>query len=63
MFDREVLGSTELDEFVRSVNRGDDPVAAFQKLSGQPCAEFEKAFHDWLRRLLPNGSLLELGGK
>jgi hypothetical protein len=38
-------------------------MGAFEKLVGQPSAEFEKAFHAWLRRLLPNGSLLEVGGK
>jgi len=63
MFDRRVLGSAELDEFVKAVNGGSDPKAAFEKLVGQPTAELEKAFHGWLRRLLPNGSLLEAGSK
>jgi hypothetical protein len=63
MFDRRALGSSALDEFVKTVNAGGDPVAAFEKLVGQPLAEFEKAFHGWLRRLLANGSLLETGGK
>jgi len=63
MFDRRVLGTTALDEFVKAVNAGTDPMAAFEKLVGQPPAEFEKAFHAWLRRLLPNGSLLEVSGK
>jgi len=58
-----VLGTAGLDEFVKAVNAGTDPMAAFEKLVGQPPAEFEKAFHAWLRRLLPNGSLLELGDK
>jgi hypothetical protein len=63
MFERRVLGSTALDEFVRSINASTEPMAAFEKLCGQPPADFEKAFHAWLRRLLPNGSLLEVGGK
>jgi hypothetical protein len=63
MFDRQVLGSDGLDAFVKEVNRGGDPVAAFEELVGQPAAEFEKAFHGWLRRLLPNGSLVEFRGK
>jgi ascorbate-specific PTS system EIIC-type component UlaA len=28
---------------------------------GQPVGEFEPAFQGWLKRLLPNGSLLEVG--
>jgi hypothetical protein len=63
MFDRRVLGSAGLDEFVRAVNGKADSVAAFEKLVGQPVADFEAAFHGWLRRLLPNGSLLEVGRK
>jgi hypothetical protein len=63
MFDRRALGSAELDEFASAVNCGRDPVAAFEKLVGQPAAEFEKGLHAWLRRLLPNGSLFEPGGK
>jgi Protein of unknown function (DUF1570) len=61
MFDRRALGSAALDEFVKTVNAGGEPTAAFEKLVGQPSAEFEKAFHAWLRRLLPNGALLETG--
>jgi hypothetical protein len=63
MFDRRVLASTALDEFVKAVNRGGDALAAFEKLTGQPPAEFEKAFHGWLRRLRENGSLREVGRK
>jgi hypothetical protein len=63
MFDRRVLGSSGLDAFVKSVNAGGDAMTAFEKLTGQPPAEFEKAFHDWLRRLQPNGSLLQVGKK
>jgi hypothetical protein len=63
MFDRRVLGSAGLDAFLRSVNAGEDPRKAFEQLTGQSPGEFEKAFHRWLRRLLPNGSLLETGRK
>jgi hypothetical protein len=63
MFDRQALGTPELDDFVKAVNRGANPLTAFEKLAGQPPAEFDKAFHGWLKRLQPNGSLLELGGK
>jgi uncharacterized protein DUF1570 len=63
MFDRRVLGTAALDEFVKAVCTGNDPVKAFEILVGQPLAEFESAFQSWLRRLRPDGSLLEVGGK
>jgi hypothetical protein len=63
MFNRQVLGTPELDEFVKAVNRGANPLTAFEKLTGQPSAEFDRAFRSWLKRLQPNGSLLELAGK
>lgn len=63
MFDRRLLGSSALDDFVKAVHTGGDPVKAFEGLVGQPAAEFEKSYQAWLRRLLPNGSLLETGGK
>ncbi len=59
-FDRQLLGSAALDEFVRSTNAKADPVKSFEALVGQPIAEFEKWFHDWLTKLKPNGSLTEL---
>jgi hypothetical protein len=61
MFDRRVLGTAGLDDFVRACHKGEDPVKAFEALVGQPVGEFEPAFHGWLRRLLPNGALLEAG--
>ena len=63
MFDRRVLGTAALDECVKAVREGSDPVKAVEELVGQPVAEFESAFHGWLRRLRPDGSLLEVGGK
>lgn len=63
MFDRRLLGSTELDEFIKATGNGNDALLVFEKLIGQPVDEFEKAFHGWLRRLLPSGALLDVGGK
>jgi hypothetical protein len=63
MFDRRVLGTAALDDFVKAVCSGADPVKAFEALVGQPVSEFEPAFHGWLRRLRPDGSLWEVGGK
>ena len=63
MFDRRVLGTPGLEDFVKAGAAGADPVKAFEALVGQPIGEFEPDFHGWLKRLLPNGSLLEVGGK
>jgi hypothetical protein len=56
MFDRRVLGTEALDNFVRSMNAGTNPVESFEKLVGQEVGEFEKAFHTWLGRLRPDGT-------
>jgi hypothetical protein len=63
MFDRRVLGTAALDDFVKAVCAGGEPVKAFEALVGQPVGEFEPAFQIWLRRLRPNGSLFEVRGK
>jgi hypothetical protein len=60
MFDRRVLGTPAMDDFIRAIHRGDNPTTAFEKLVGQPLDESEKAFHYWLRRLRPDGSILEV---
>jgi hypothetical protein len=56
-----VPGTAALDECVKAVREGADPVKALEELVGQPVGEFEPAFHGWLRRLRPDGSLLEVG--
>jgi hypothetical protein len=63
MFDRRVLGTAALDDFVKAVCAGSEPVKAFETLVGQPVGELEPAFQSWLRRLRPNGSLFEVRGK
>lgn len=60
MFDRRLLGTAAFHEFVQSVNQGGPVQTAFEKMTGQPVAEFEKAFHHWLRRLRTDGSVLEI---
>jgi hypothetical protein len=60
MFDRRVLGTAALDEFVKTVHTGGNAFTAFEKLVGQPPDEFEKAFHHWLKRLRTDGSVLEI---
>ena len=58
MFDRRVLGTAALDEFVTAVNAKQDVRAAFEKLTGRPLAETEPAFHEWLRKLTDGGSMM-----
>jgi hypothetical protein len=59
MFDRRILGTADLDEFVKTVNAKGDVRAAFEKLTGRPVAETERAFHAWLKSRTANGSLVE----
>ena len=58
-FDRRLIGTERLDEFVRAVNQGTSADEAFAKLTGQPVAAFEASFHAWLKKLSPDRSLLE----
>jgi hypothetical protein len=58
-FDRRLLGTTQLDEFVRSMNKKDNAEQAFTKLTGQKLPAFEKEFHAWLTKLQSDGSLME----
>jgi hypothetical protein len=58
-FDRRLLGSANLDAFIRSVNRGGNPEEAFTKLTGQKLADFEKDFQAWLLKLPAEGSMLD----
>ncbi len=55
-FDRKLLGTPALDEYVRALHRGDDAVASFRKLVGQPLPQFEKEYLHYLKRLRPEGA-------
>jgi hypothetical protein len=54
-FDRKLLGTPALDDYVRQLKRGTDPVEAFRELAGQPLAAFERDFVNYLMRLYPDG--------
>ena len=43
-FDRKLVGTPALDQYVHRLKSGADPRKAFEKLVGQPLPEFEKAF-------------------
>jgi hypothetical protein len=53
-FDRKILGTKELDEYVRSSGRGVETLPAFQALVGQPLPEFEKDLKAYLQQLRPD---------
>jgi hypothetical protein len=55
-FERRKLGTPELDEYVRALQRGTDPLEAFQNLVGQALPAFEKAFRHYLLSLQTDGT-------
>lgn len=56
-FERRLLGTRALDDYVQATGRGDDPLKAFEDLVGQPLPEFEKAYLLYLRNLRADGSV------
>jgi hypothetical protein len=56
MFERRIVGTARLDEYVRALGRGVDPLLAFRDLVGKPLDAFEKEFHSYLSRLRPDGT-------
>ncbi len=57
-FDRRRVGAEDFPGYLSAVNDGADPVAAFEAWAGQPGAAFEREFHDFMRRLRPDGTLV-----
>jgi hypothetical protein len=55
-FDRKLLGTRALDDYARALHRGEDAVAAFRTLAGQPLPQFEKEYLQYLGRLRPDGT-------
>jgi hypothetical protein len=55
-FDRKLLGTKALDDYVKALYRDTDPQVAFRALVGQPLRQFEKEFLDYLRRLREDGT-------
>ncbi len=56
-FERRVLGTKGFDDFLAAVNTGTDPAKAFAALVGQDVPAFEKDWHEYLKRLQPDGSV------
>lgn len=56
-FGRKVVGTKGFDDFLTAVNTGTDPAKAFATLVGQDLPAFEKDWHEYLRKLQPDGSV------
>jgi hypothetical protein len=54
-FEQRVLGTQALDDYVRALGRGTDPLLAFRDLVGKPLDQFEKEHRAFLGRLKPDG--------
>ncbi len=55
-FEQPVLGTADLDEYLKALARGTDPLEAFRGLAGRPLSAFEKDFHHYLRHLREDGA-------
>lgn len=56
-FERRVIGTPAFRKYLVAVNGGGDPKAAFADLVGTDLPTFEKAWHSYLLRLRPNGTV------
>ena len=57
MFERRLLGSTELDSYCRALAAGADPERAFKDLVGRSATEFDRDLTTYVERLQQDGSL------
>lgn len=56
-FDRHLLGTSELDQYVHDHKAGTHVQKAFEKLVGQPLDQFERDFHRYLLAIRKDGTL------
>jgi hypothetical protein len=63
LFDRRVLGTKAMDEYVHALHRKRDPLDSFKELIGQPLPRFEKDFKAYLENLRSNGTVGKLPPK
>jgi hypothetical protein len=50
-FNRKLLGTKAMDDYVHALKRGADPAEAFRDLVGEPLADFEKEHLEYLKNL------------
>jgi hypothetical protein len=55
-FERKLLGTRALDDYVQALKRGTDPLLAFRDLVGQPLDAFEKQYLKYLQKLRLDGT-------
>ncbi len=56
-FEKQLLGSEALDEYLKALDRGTDPLDAFSVLIGEPLSKAEKKLHEYLLNLRADGSV------
>ncbi len=57
MFERRLIGTAAFDEYLKAINTGADPAKALAALVGQELPAYEKDWHDYLKKLGPDGTV------
>ena len=57
MFEKNLIGSKAFDDYLKAVNTGTEPAKAFTALVGQDLPAFENDWHDYLKKLQPDGTV------
>jgi len=63
LFDRRMVGTKAMDEYVHALHKKGDPLDSFKELIGQPLPRFEKEFKAYLENLRSNGTVGKLPPK
>ena len=50
------MGTPALENYLKALQRGVQPLEAFHELTGQSLRDFEKDFHSYLRQLRDDGT-------
>ncbi len=56
-YEKKTLGSGALDDYLKALERGGDPLDAFSTLLGESLGQAEKNWHQYLKDLRPDGSV------
>jgi hypothetical protein len=54
VFERHVLQTNQFEEYLVALKRGDEPIAAFERLVGETLSDFEREHRAYLVRLRPD---------
>jgi hypothetical protein len=57
MFERRVIGTPAMDQYVQALKRGTNELTAFRNLVNQPLDKFELEYYDYILRLKADGTL------